>query len=41
MAELDRKGPDGRVGNPTENLPLRAGKGSAYEGGVRTPTIYR
>ena len=37
---LDRKGPDGRMGSPTENAPLRAGKGSAYEGGVRTPTIY-
>ncbi len=37
---LDRKGPDGQMGNPTENLALRAGKGSAYEGGVRTPTIY-
>ena len=37
---LDRKGPDGRMGNPTENAPLRAGKGSAYEGGVRTPTLY-
>jgi arylsulfatase A len=37
---LDREGPDGRMGNPTENHPLRAGKGSAYEGGVRTPAIY-
>ena len=28
-----------RNGNPTENIPLRAGKGSAYEGGTRVPTI--
>lgn len=26
-------------GSPTSNLPLRAGKGWAYEGGVRTPLI--
>ena len=32
---LNRDGVD----DPTENDPLRAGKGSAYEGGVRTPGI--
>lgn len=28
-----------RRGSPTENAPIRAGKGSAYEGGVRTPGV--
>jgi len=32
---LDRKG----TGDPTENAPLREGKGSVYEGGVRVPAI--
>jgi arylsulfatase A-like enzyme len=31
----------GRHDGFTENLPLRRGKGSAYEGGVRVPTIIR
>lgn len=31
----------GRHDGFTENLPLRRGKGSAYEGGVRVPTIVR
>jgi len=28
-------------GSPTSNLPLRAGKGWAYEGGVRTPLLIK
>jgi arylsulfatase A-like enzyme len=34
----DNGGLDGN-GRPTDNAPLRAGKGTAYEGGVRTPTF--
>lgn len=30
-----------REGRPTENAPLRSGKGYAYEGGLRTPWIVR
>jgi len=32
---------DGVKRGPTDNSPLRAGKGSAYEGGVRVPLIVR
>ena len=30
-----------RSGRPTENAPLRSGKGYAYEGGLRTPWIVK
>ncbi len=30
-----------RNGRPTENAPLRSGKGYAYEGGLRTPWLIR
>ncbi|MEM7230824.1 MAG: sulfatase [Planctomycetota bacterium] len=30
-----------RAGRPTSNLPLRAGKGWCYEGGIRVPWIIR
>ncbi len=30
-----------RNGSPTENAPLRSGKGYAYEGGIRVPLIIR
>jgi arylsulfatase A-like enzyme len=37
----DNGGLSTREGSPTSNLPLRAGKGWAYEGGVRVPLIIR
>ncbi len=33
--------PPGRTSMPTSNLPLRAGKGWLYEGGVRAPLIIK
>jgi arylsulfatase A-like enzyme len=35
----DNGGLSTREGSPTSNLPLRAGKGWAYEGGVRVPML--
>ncbi|QDU88826.1 Arylsulfatase precursor [Pirellulimonas nuda] len=35
----DNGGLYGAEGSPTRNLPLRDGKGSMYEGGIRTPQI--
>lgn len=37
----DNGGLDRGNGRPTNNSPLREGKGSAYEGGVRVPAIVR
>jgi len=37
----DNGGLDNGRGKPTENAPLREGKGSAYEGGVRVPGFAR
>ena len=35
----DNGGPVGNIGNGSINAPLRAGKGSMYEGGVRVPFV--
>lgn len=37
----DNGGLDRGDGKPTNNYPLREGKGSAYEGGIRLPMIVR
>jgi arylsulfatase A len=37
----DNGGLDRGDGKPTNNYPLREGKGSAYEGGIRVPMIVR
>jgi arylsulfatase A-like enzyme len=37
----DNGGLSVEAGNPTSNLPLRAGKAWLYEGGIRTPWIIR
>jgi arylsulfatase A-like enzyme len=35
----DNGGPIGAIGNGSINLPLRAGKGTVYEGGIRVPFV--
>ena len=37
----DNGGLSTKEGSPTANVPLRAGKGWLYEGGIRVPTIIR
>ncbi len=37
----DNGGPIGPTGNGSVNLPLRAGKGTVYEGGVHVPYVVR
>ena len=41
MFTSDNGGLSTSEGHPTSNMPLRAGKGWAYEGGVRVPAIVR
>jgi arylsulfatase A-like enzyme len=41
MFTADNGGLATAEGSPTSNLPLRAGKGWLYEGGIRVPTIVR
>lgn len=37
----DNGGPLGKSGNGSSNLPLRAGKGTVYEGGMHVPFVMR
>ena len=39
MFSSDNGGVYDADGNPTRNLPLREGKGSVYEGGIRVPLM--